>query len=88
MLVVAPADEGVANKEVSKVKDFIVSNNGKVKSVDNWGVRKLAYTIDGVQEGYYVIITFLGAIHIKRTLNIYLTKQSNVIRHLVIQSKV
>ena len=41
----------------SKNKNLI-SENGTIDNVDDWGKRRLAYEIEDEQEGYYVMITF------------------------------
>ena len=41
-----------------KFTDIINAANGKVASVDKWGVKKLAYPINYKQDGYYVLLTF------------------------------
>ena len=42
---------------VEKFKD-LVSQNGTLLNVDEWGKRRLAYLIDDYPEGYYVLMTF------------------------------
>ena len=42
---------------VEKFKDLI-AKNGAVESVEDWGVKKLAYPIDFISEGHYVLINF------------------------------
>ena len=42
---------------VEKFKNLI-NNYGTVESVDDWGVKKLAYPIDFINEGHYVLINF------------------------------
>ena len=42
---------------VDKFKALIESN-GTIESVDEWGRRRLAYPIDDVAEGYYVLVNF------------------------------
>ena len=42
---------------VEKMKDLI-SANGTLESVDEWGKRKLAYLIDDEAEGYYVVANY------------------------------
>lgn len=42
---------------VSKIKDLI-SSNGELVAVDEWGKRKLAYEIKHEQEGQYFLFTF------------------------------
>ena len=42
---------------VEKMK-ALVSANGTLESVDEWGKRKLAYAIDDETEGYYVLMNY------------------------------
>ena len=43
---------------IEKVTKHIENNGGKVKLVDRWGKRRLAYEIAKKQYGYYVYIRF------------------------------
>lgn len=36
----------------------LISANGTLESVEEWGKRKLAYEIQDESEGYYVFVTF------------------------------
>ena len=42
---------------VEKFKSLI-EKNGEIESVDEWGKRRLAYPINDLNEGYYVLINF------------------------------
>ncbi|HCO62310.1 MAG TPA: 30S ribosomal protein S6 [Clostridiales bacterium] len=42
---------------VAKFKD-LAESHGTVSEVDEWGKRKLAYPINDLEEGYYVLMTF------------------------------
>lgn len=42
---------------VEKFKSLI-EKNGELESVDEWGKRRLAYPINDLNEGYYVLINF------------------------------
>ena len=42
---------------VDKFKSLI-EKNGEIESVDEWGTRRLAYPINDLNEGYYVLINF------------------------------
>ena len=50
-------DEEVIKGLVEKFSSLI-SANGTLVSVDEWGKRKLAYMINKETEGYYVLFTF------------------------------
>lgn len=42
---------------VDKFKSLIEAN-GEIESVDEWGRRRLAYPINDLTEGYYVLVNF------------------------------
>ncbi len=42
------------DKALAKVEKIIKDNNGKVEKTDNWGKRKLAYTISKQDHAVYV----------------------------------
>lgn len=56
MYVVNPAlgEEGIAAM-VEKFKT-LVEKNGTLENIDEWGKRRLAYEIDHITEGYYVLM--------------------------------
>ena len=58
LYVIDPAvgEEGIAAL-VEKFK-ALVEGNGTITSVDEWGKRRLAYPINDLMEGYYVLMTF------------------------------
>ena len=49
-------NEGVAEVN-QRVRGIIENMGGKVLKVDNWGKRRLAYPINDLMEGYYVLMT-------------------------------
>ncbi|MGO1369800.1 MAG: 30S ribosomal protein S6 [Senegalia sp. (in: firmicutes)] len=38
----------------------IIEAEGTITNIDEWGVRKLAYEINDLTEGYYIVMTFEG----------------------------
>lgn len=42
---------------VNKFK-FLIEQNGTIESFNEWGKRKLAYPIDDMTEGYYVLVNY------------------------------
>lgn len=49
--------EEATNALVEKFK-ALISENGTIESVDDWGKRRLAYPINDETEGYYVLVNF------------------------------
>lgn len=50
-------------EEETRVKTFdrlknIIEEHGKIESVDEWGMRKLAYEIEYYTEAFYTLVTF------------------------------
>lgn len=71
------------SKAEEKVTKIVTSNGGKVVSTDNWGRRKLAYTIAKQEHAIYVFYTVempaLNVRKVERELNI----ADEVIRYLI-----
>ncbi len=70
-------------KAEARVTKIVTDNGGKVISADNWGKRKLAYTIKGNEHAVYVFYTVElpseGVMKVESTLNI----TDEVIRFLI-----
>ncbi len=59
MYILKPDLEEEARKAIiDKFSALVTDNGGKVEKVDEWGQKKLAYEIDYIKEGYYVLMTF------------------------------
>ena len=59
LFFVNPSIDDEARAGVMKrIDSTIVENGGVVDSVEDWGKRKLAYTIDKLTEGDYTLINF------------------------------
>ena len=58
MLITSAAlDEEATAALVGKFKSLIEAN-GTIDSIDEWGKRRLAYPINDMAEGYYVLMNF------------------------------
>lgn len=70
-------------KAEDRVKKIITDNGGKITATDNWGKRKLAYSIAGNEHAVYVFYTVEmpgeGVAKVENTLNI----TDEVIRFLI-----
>ena len=62
MLIINPAVEAERQAEIlARLRSTIEEAKGTIASVDEWGKRKLAYEINGLLEGIYVIVTVTAA---------------------------
>lgn len=68
---------------VTKYKDLI-SANGTIDAVDEWGKRRLAYPINDEVEGYYVQINFTSDANFPAELDRQLKINDAVLRSLIV----
>ena len=62
----------------------LIEQHGTVAEVDEWGKRRLAYPIDDIPEGYYVLITFTADAAFPAELDRVMRINDNVMRSLIV----
>ena len=62
----------------------VVESNGTVSEVNEWGKRRLAYPINDLMEGYYVLMTFTAAAAIPQELDRIFRITDGVMRSLIV----
>lgn len=60
LFVVNPQLTEEATKAMIEKFTTLIGEHGTVESVNEWGKRRLAYPIDDLNEGYYVLVNFKG----------------------------
>ena len=68
---------------VEKIKTLIEQNNGTIDELNEWGKRKLAYEINYLTEGYYVLVKFTSGPELPAEVDRILGITDGVIRSLV-----
>ena len=68
---------------VAKFKG-VVEANGTVTEVDEWGKRRLAYPINDLMEGYYVLMTFTAAAAVPAELDRIFRITEGVMRSMIV----
>ena len=59
LFFVAPTlEEEARAKVMARIEDVIAEANGTVDNAEDWGKRKLAYEINKLTEGDYILIDF------------------------------
>lgn len=57
MYIMRPTLDDAAKTEVmNQLADVITSNGGTISNVDDWGLKELAYSIEDMTKGYYVVL--------------------------------
>ncbi len=84
MLIINPAVGEEAIAAIVERFKTLIENNGTLAEVDEWGTRRLAYEINHITEGYYVLLSFNSVptlpAEVERVANI----TDGVIRSLVV----
>ncbi|MBQ2966570.1 MAG: 30S ribosomal protein S6 [Clostridia bacterium] len=78
--------EEAVNALVEKFTSLI-SSAGEVAKVDTWGKRRLAYEIDDLNEGYYVLVEFTANPEFPAELNRQFKITDGILRYLVIKQE-
>ena len=71
-------------ESVKKFKDFIEAN-ATLETFDEWGNRKLAYTVGEYSEGYYVLATFESLSTFPQELERLYRISEDVIKFIVVK---
>lgn len=84
MAIVKPEfSEADVKKLADRFKTVIEEKGGSVASAGLWEKRKLAYEIDGVREGNYVLFNFEAPADVPLELNRLMRISDDVIRHRI-----
>ncbi len=74
------------SKRVELIEKFkaIVNADGEIGTVEEWGMRKLAYEIEKFREGYYVLFNFKANTTLPAELERNFKILDEVVRYVVI----
>ncbi|MEZ4358227.1 MAG: 30S ribosomal protein S6 [Eubacteriales bacterium] len=72
---------------INKFSSIVENNGGKVEKVDEWGLKKLAYAINYITEGYYVLMDFEAGSDVPAELNRNYKISDEVLRYIVINKE-
>ena len=62
----------------------LIGSNGEIVEVSEWGKRRLAYPINDIQEGYYVLVYFAADAEFPAELNRRFNIDDAIMRGMVI----
>lgn len=78
-------EEAPRKELIDRVNALIASNGGTVDKIDEWGKRRLAYTINYKTEGYYVLVNFSAVGDLPREIERVLQISESVLRYLIVR---
>lgn len=77
-------EEEARNAALERLKN-VITKDGSISNIDEWGLRKLAYEIEYYKEAYYVLIEFNTAADDIVELNRLAKIMDPVMRQMVIR---
>ncbi|MDO5755824.1 MAG: 30S ribosomal protein S6 [Tissierellia bacterium] len=85
VLVFKPDMEEQAREELLNRFKEVVENDGEITKIDDWGNKKLAYEIDYIKEGHYIVMDFKAQGDVIKELERRARISDYVIRYLVLK---
>ena len=85
MYIIRPnVDEEGKKNIIEKINNVFVKAASTVSEVKEWGLRELAYEIDGETKGYYVLLNVEATPEAVKEFDRVANIKETVIRHIVI----
>jgi len=84
-IVNAALDDTQIESVIEKVKDVVLKNGGEIRAAEKWGRKRLAYTIDKKNNGFYAFLEFKAPGELLAKLERHFHLEEQVVRHLTIQ---
>ena len=88
LYIINPKLEGEATKAViEKFAALVTENNGTVEGIEEQGIKKLAYEINFLSEGFYVLMNFTAAADFPAELERNFKINEDIMRFIVIKKE-
>lgn len=88
MYIIHPSlDEAQSSEIVSKYEGIITADGSKVLETKDWGLKDLAYEINKVNKGHYIILNIEATNEAVAEFERLALIDNNIIRHIVIKEE-
>ena len=88
MYIIHPSlDETLSKEVVEKYNGIITADGSKVLEVKDWGLRDLAYEINKINKGHYIILKVEATNEAIAEYERLSLIDGNIIRHIVIKEE-
>lgn len=86
MYIIKPdVEEEKLTALVEKFKALVEEKGAEVSKVDKWGKRRLAYEIDKIKEGIYVLMQFKAEPAASAELDRVMKINDDIVRHMIVR---
>ena len=84
MYIIKPeTDEEKVTAIVERFKALVEEKGAEVTKLDKWGKRRLAYEINKIKEGIYILMQFKGEAAAAAELDRLMKINDDIIRHMI-----
>jgi len=85
MYIIRPElEEAAVNETMEKIKGVITEHGGEMTNEELIGKRRLAYEIQKIRDGIYVLLHFTAPREVVEQLNYTVRISDQIIRHLIV----
>ena len=85
VFILNPAlSEEQVQKAVDKYEKYLKSNGSKIIAKEIWGLKKLAYTIQNKNSGFYNLIEYTAPADVVSSLEVEFSRDETVMRYLTV----
>ncbi|TNE68405.1 30S ribosomal protein S6 [bacterium] len=78
-------EEAQIKEEVAKFSKFVTDNGGEFDEVNEWGIRRLSYEMDGKGSGYFVNMYFTSPSDLIAKMERAMQISDNIIRYMTLK---
>ena len=87
MYIIKPVEDEVIDGVIAKFEKLLTDNGATVEKTDRWGKKHLAYLIQDLSEGYYVLVNFKAEPAAVKELDRVMKITDEVLRHMIIKKE-
>lgn len=88
MFIIKPGlDEEATKAVIDKFLNLLKERDSEIESVEEWGMRRLAYEVNKLREGYYVLVNFSAKPDTVAELERVFRISGDILRHMVISKE-
>ena len=85
MLVIRPnLNEEELKQVIEKAEEYISRVGGNVSKSENWGLKRIAYEIEGFDKAYYALIMYSAPYVSSKSLQEIVKEDKDILRHMII----
>jgi len=83
MYILSPnLEEDAVSEQVAKFEEILTSRGGEIEKTETIGKRRLAYEVDGIREGFYILSNFKCTVESAQELERIMKISDNIVRYL------